>query len=349
MDRVPRPLLIVLVSLAAFGAPATAAAAVPIQPRELGEWHATGEVTDTIVRPRARASAASTHTQRFTDDHGHTLTLSTQVAGLDLTPYARTLAGLHHRGEIQDVIVEVVAPASIAAVCGDPAAIACYSPEDPLRSLRGRMWIPSVHDDLLHIIVHEYGHHVDNQLVNLGHLRSSSCGFDNDGSRNWFFERDADEPIFNAGISCAPEAQWSHLLGELYAEDYTWLNGNRAWRVEMPLGPPTQRHLDALAADLAVPFEPRTRRYERWVGQGNSRFIRMRLRDWTLFTARLAGRPAADLDLYLYTSGAELPFAGSARPRSREQLQGALPPGRYKLEIFAHSKDGRGTLGLFLE
>jgi hypothetical protein len=343
------PLLKLCVSLAAFAALATGAAAAPIEPLVLGEWQAKDPVTDTIVPPRARASAASTRIERFTDEHGHALTLSTELADLDLLPYARTFAGLHHRGEIEDLTVEVVAPASIAEICGDPAALACYSPEDPLRSLRGRIWIPTFDEDLLHIIVHEYGHHVDNQLVNFGHLASSGCGFDNDGSRNWFFERDGDNPIFDAGISCAPIAEWSHLLGEIYAEDYTWLNGNRSWLAEMPLGAPADKHLDALADDLATPFAPIVRRYERRVPQGRSRYIAMKLRNWTLVTARLTGRPAADLDLYLYTSGADLPFAGSARPRSREELQGALPPGNYKLEIFAHSKSGRGTLGLFLE
>ena len=178
---------------------------------------------------------------------------------------------------------------------------------------------------------------------------SPGCGFDNDGSRNWFFERDADEPIFEAGISCAPEAQWNHLLGEVYAEDYTWLNGNRSWRSDMPLGAPTDRHLDALAGDLAAPFETRARRYERWVDHGRSRVHPSAAARLDIAHGPLRGRPAADLDLYLYTSGADLPFAGSARPRSREELQGALPPGSYKLEIFAHSKSGRGTLALFLE
>ncbi len=343
------PLLNTLIVAALALLPANAAAAaVPVEPRDLGEWYAKGEVTDTIVAPVVRARAATTRTETFTDEHGHTLLLTTELPQLDLLPYARTVAALHHRGEIEDLIVEVGSPERSGEICGDPDAVACYAPEDPLRSLRGWMWIPSIDDDLLHIIAHEYGHHVDNQLLNLGHI-DSGCGFDNDGSRNWFFERDADDPIFDAGISCAPEAQWSHLLGEIYAEDYTWLNGNRSWRSEMPLDAPTARHLDALAGDLAAPFETRSRRYARSVHQGRSRFIPMRLRDWTLVTARLTGRPAADLDLYLYAHGADLPFAGSARPRSREELQGALPPGNYRLEIFAHSKSGRGTLQLFLE
>lgn len=345
-----RPLITTLMLAALTLLPAgVASAATPVEAIDLGEWHAKGEVTDTMMPPSARATAASARVERFTDEHGHTLTFITELPGLDLLPYARALAALHHRGEIEDVIVEVVEPTLIGETCGDPDALACYAPEDPPRSVRGRIWLPSFDDDLLHILVHEYGHHVDNQLVNLGHLASSGCGFDNDGSRNWFFERDADDPIFDAGISCAPDAQWNHLLGEVYAEDYTWLNGNRSWLSDMPLGAPVDRHLDALAGDLAVPFETRARRYQRWVGQGRSRFIRMRLRDWTLVTARLTGRPAADLDLYLYTSGADLPFAGSARTRSREELQGALPPGSYKLEIFAHSKNGHGTLRLFLE
>ncbi|MGH2838210.1 MAG: hypothetical protein ACRDJY_07675 [Thermoleophilaceae bacterium] len=344
-----RPLLnsLTLAELALLPAEA-AAAATPVEARALGEWRAKGEVTDTIVAPAAGARAAAARVEQFTDEHGHTLTLATDLPDLDLLPFAEILAGLHHRGEIEDAIVEVAAPESLGEICGNPDAVACYAPEDPDLSLRGRIWIPSGDADLLHVVAHEYGHHVDNQLVNLGHL-DSGCGFDNDGSRNWFFERDADERIFEAGISCHPEAQWTHVLGEIYAEDYTWLSGNRAWRWDMPLKAPTDEHLDALAGDLAAPFETRARRYERFMEQGSSRFIHMRLHDWTLVTARLTGRPAADLDLFLYTSGSELPFAGSARPRSREELQGALPPGSYKLEIFAHSKSGQGTLRLYLE
>ena len=267
---------------------------------------------------------------------------------MNLRPFAETLAGLPHRAEIEDAVVEVVAPGSLGEICGSPDADACYAPEAPGLSSRGRIWIPSSDADLLHVIAHEYGHHVDNQLVNIGHL-NSGCGLDNDGSRNWFFQRDADERIFGAGVSCDPEAQWSHVLGEIYAEDYTWLAGNRTWRYDMPLKAPTAAHLDAIAGDLAAPFETRARRYTRFVKQGHSKFITVRLHDWTLLTARLNGQPSADLDLYLYTSGGDLPFAGSAGPRSREQLQGALPPGSYKLEIFAHSKSGQGTLQLHLE
>ncbi len=112
----------------------------------------------------------------------------------------------------------------------------------------------------------------------------------------------------------------------------------------MPLKAPTAAHLDAIAGDLAAPFEPRTRRYERrFVKQGHSRFIRCGCATGRSSPRASPASPSADLDLYLYTSGADLPFAGSARPRSREELQGALPPGSYKLEIFAHSKSGHGN------
>ena len=33
------------------------------------------------------------------------------------------------------------------------------------------------------------------------------------------------------------------MLGELFAEDYTWLHGNRFWRPDMPVPAPGDRHL----------------------------------------------------------------------------------------------------------
>ena len=47
-----------------------AAAAAPVDGRELGEWHASGEVTDTVVRPATGARAAAARTERFTDSTG---------------------------------------------------------------------------------------------------------------------------------------------------------------------------------------------------------------------------------------------------------------------------------------
>ena len=120
-------------------------------------------------------------------------------------PYAQVIAWLIHFDEIEDVTVEVVAP---DADRGDlrREAVGCYQPEAPGHSPAGWIWVPSVHEDLDHIVVHEYGHHVDNQLTNLAHL-DFGCDVSGDGSRNWFFAREADDSLLDLGISCSPQSR----------------------------------------------------------------------------------------------------------------------------------------------
>ena len=199
--------------------------------------------------------------------------------------------------------VEVVAPDLISAVCG-AEALGCYQPEAPGRSPRGYMWIPSVHEDLVHIIVHEYGHHVDNQLTNLAHLGFGGCDVSGDGSRNWFFTRDADDSLIDLGISCAPQNDWSHMLGELYAEDYTWLHGNRFWRPDMPVRAPGEWHLEAMASDMAAPFKRESRRLSRWVAATRVSRDPVEARPLDVLLGKAHGRRAADLDLYLRKANA---------------------------------------------
>ena len=334
---------LVLMTVVLTLAPGAAASATRIEPRDLGEWRAKGDVHDTVLQPGIRARAAQARFEQFEDQHGHILTLATDIPDVDLTPYAEVFAGMHHYDEIEQVGVTVVEPDETAGICGDPEALACYSPEDPARSYRGWIWIPREHYDLWHIMVHEYGHHVDNQLLNLGHL-GFGCRFDNDGSRNWLFERDVDDRILDAGFSCDPNADWGYLLGELYAEDYTWVNGNRTWRPDMPTRAPAEWHLAALEDDFASPYQPRARRYRKWVRFNRSRWVSLNLRDWTFLTARLTGWRSADLDLYIFRGNARRAFARSRKSGSREQIQRILRPGHYDIQIYAYRDSGYGTL-----
>jgi hypothetical protein len=200
----------------------------------------------------------------------------------------------------------------------------------------------------LHVLVHEYGHHVDNQLANLAH-RDMGCSVANDGSRNWFFTREADDSLLGAGMSCAPDAGWGRALGELYAEDYTWLHGNRFWRSDLPVRAPGEWHLEALASDMAVPFARQTRRRTMRFERRGSRFVSVNLDHWTFFSARLTGRRAADLDLYLRKANARRVLERSRGDGSRERVERVLPPGRYEVEIVASAQSGRGTLRLLLD
>ncbi len=126
--------------------------------------------TRSCRRPRA-PEAATARIERFTDEHGHTLTLATDLPDLNLRPFARDPGRAPPSREIEDAVVEVVAPASTRRDLRRPGRGRLLRAGGLLAlSSRGRIWIPSSDADLLHVIAHEYGHHVDNQLVNLGHL-----------------------------------------------------------------------------------------------------------------------------------------------------------------------------------
>jgi hypothetical protein len=344
--RIARGALLLFV-LAAFPAGASAGAPTPVEPIDIGKWRAKGPIHDTVLPPSGvRARAAATYTEEFVDVGDHVITLTTDIPGLALMPYAQVLAYLIHYDEIEDITVEVVAADQISAVCG-AEALGCYQPEAPGRSPRGYMWIPSVHEDLMHIIVHEYGHHVDNQLVNLAHL-GFGCDVSGDGSRNWFFTRDADDALRDVGISCSPQSDWSHLLAELYAEDYTWLHGNRFWRPDMPVRAPGDLHLEAMSSDMAAPFARQSRRVSWWLPRRESRVIPLKLDHWTFFSAKLTGRRAADLDLYLRKANAQRALARSAGSGSGEKVERVLSPGRYEVRVFASDDSARAKLRLLL-
>jgi hypothetical protein len=335
-----------LTGLALLALPAAASAAepIPVEAAEIGEWRAKGPVRDTVLPPGVRARTAAARTEEFVDVGGHVIAVTTAVPELDLMPYAQVVAWLIHFDEIEDVTLEVVAPERISEVCG-AEALACYQPASPGISPAGWIWIPSVHEDVVHLIAHEYGHHVDNQLTNLAGIRSG-CEVSSDGSRNWFFERDADDGLFDAGLGCAGGAEWSHQLSELFAEDYTWLNGNRVWRPDMLVRSPGEWHLEALASDLAVPFETRSKRYSKHVDSGESRIVKVKLEHWTFFTAELTGRRRADLDLFLRKAHGRRALERSRGAGSHEEVERLLPPGEYEVEVLADADGGRGKLRL---
>jgi hypothetical protein len=352
---------IIAASITAFGvlpalgssqadAAEAARAAEPVKAADLSKLHAKRRVRDSVLRRAPLARAASSRSEEFVDSHGHRIRVSTDLAGIDLASHAGVLAGTLHYDEIEDLQTVVVDPSRIEAICGEGAG-ACYMPEDPKRSYRGVMVIPSEDIDLAHIIVHEYGHHVDLQLDNLAHVfPGSACGSDNDGSRNWFFERDVEDDILGRGVSCDPGAEWDRLLGEVYAEDYAWLVGNRNWVLPRERSP-TRLQLDALNHDLYEPLDRQTHRARHRAWRRSARtFKRLTLDDWRFVTIDLRGPPRAALALYLYERNGRRSVAKSVRPgTSRERVEYVAPPGRYDVVVHAYRRSGNGSVRINLD
>jgi len=356
--RQHRPLLGAIataLALAATGAftPALAAAGglEPVEPYDFSGVEAEKRVVDTILTDRPAAASIPARSETFVDQHGHRITIETDLTELDLRPYAAMLAGTIHYSEIEHVPVEVVQLADIPSICGSAFAVACYGAdlEDSVAPYQGRIWIAADDTDLPHTVVHEYGHHVDNQLDNLGHLPGWGCSFDGDGSRNWFFARQLTDDILGAGFTCSPDANWENLLPELYAEDYAQLNGVSGFDLADVIFPPTQAQKNAIAFDFANPFAPRVVRLARWLRRDGLATKSLTVRHWTFLAITLRGPRGTDFDLFLYKRGGRRPIARSIRPGSRERIERIVKPGQYVAVAYAYRGSATARLAIFLD
>jgi hypothetical protein len=337
MSRSLRVALAALTVLAAAAFAGAASAARLAEPIDLSEVVAKAEVQDAVFTEQP-AKGPPARIEEFVDSHGHRFRIGTDVPGVDLAPYANVLASTVHRNETAKVLVEVVLPEQMTTVCG-PEALACYW-ADPQNRGSGWMYLPTVDPDLVHIIVHEYGHHVDNQLTNLAHL-DARCPMLGDGSRNWFVARNPRGFLCNA-------SEWDTDLGELFAEDYTVLSGIDDW-VLRTVAPPTAGQLRQLAFDIANPLRPRRFSDSGYVSRQRVFAKRFAVKHWTRFGALLTGPSGTNFDLFLYRAGVTKALGGSARAGSRELVRGLIRPGKYELLVYAYRGSGRANLRVKLD
>jgi hypothetical protein len=322
------------VSCAAVLAPSALAANRLPENVEIEGVASNHAVRDVIVERSARAVPARIET--FADAQGRAIRIGTDIQGIDLAPYASVLAQTLHGAEISTVLVEVVPWSAIEAACGAPQVVGCYFPSQ-LRIVvtdydaRGA-------DELVHTIVHEYGHHVDQQLENLGHLDPRCTG--GDGSRSWWWARAPTR------FTC-DSWNWELLLAELYAEDYAAANGIVGWQLTTA-APPTAWVRSRIAYDFATRFGPRALTRSGWVRRHRWRSWSFTVRHWTWLTATLRGPYRADLDLYLFRAGAQRPLRKSLRLGSSERIVHTLRPGRYEIAVWATRAGGRATMRLAL-
>jgi hypothetical protein len=243
--------------------PASAMAALP-RAHRVDVSHAKGSAGPIDLGAKLRFSAYAkarrqvpVKEEQYQDEHGHVLTLGTDNASVDLAPFANLLASTYHYDEIELVRVFVTDEATLTDICGATAA-ACYGADGPGKRT-GLMVISYEDDNITHAVIHEYGHHVDNNQYNLGRL--SDCGTSGDGSRRWFFARDMQDRILDR-LSCDPRGDWGQLLPEVYAEDYAQMVGipRSEYHPAITVPPPSTRQKRQLKADLDSPFTPVTRK-----------------------------------------------------------------------------------------
>jgi hypothetical protein len=327
-------LALVLAVLAASAAP-TALGARALPQIELDGVVAERPVRDAVLDDLQRA--APSRVEIFPDAHGHRITIGTDIPDLDLSWYAAVLQQTLHGVEIEQVLVEVVPWAAIEAVCGAPGAVGCYTPSQ--RRIVVTDHDPSGTDELIHTIVHEYGHHVDSQLENLGHLDWRCLA--RDGSRNWWWFR------VPRRFACTGRA-WDLLIAELYAEDYAVANGVRTWQLAT-IGPPAASDIGRLRYDFRTRFVPRTVRGARFVRRHRRVVWNVSVKHWTRLAAVVRGPSGADLDLYLYRRGRARPLRRSERRGSLERIVHEIRPGRYQVVVRAARAGGRAAIRVRLD
>ncbi|MGH2959628.1 MAG: hypothetical protein ACRDKE_08485, partial [Solirubrobacterales bacterium] len=169
-------LRIALLGVAALCAAALMAgpafAAEPAGKVDLSKVKSKGPITDVILdkAPNAAGIAKAKARAAFADSAGRNIAIDSTVPGADLNAVAAALNSTYHGAEIVDLIVHVVKLADIPTICGSPEAQACYKSTDPTRNGKGEIWFGHDDPDWIHALVHEYGHHMDNQLLNIAHL-----------------------------------------------------------------------------------------------------------------------------------------------------------------------------------
>lgn len=304
--------------------------------------------------PRARASShPPTRVESYSDEHRHRFVIGTSIAGLDLQRVADVIVRIIHRDELSELRVKVVALSEMGEECGQ-GAVGCYRPDDDGDPpFSGEMTLAFDDPNLVETIVHEYGHHMDYQLTNLGHF-DKRCSYDRDGSRRWFFARDLEDQIFSRGGRCvaSTDMEYQRLLGELYAEDFKVLNGITTWGLSA-FRSPTPPMLAALLKDIDSAFTP-TRfsfggRLPVRAGKFRHDYRRHKFKVTTptIFRAMLRSSSRRDFDLYLYRSQGRDPIEKSERRGASERIDSLiLPPGLYSIEVFSKTSRDRGRYSL---
>ena len=300
----------------------------------------------------AAAAAASiddltpARVERFADKHGRTFAVGSDIAGIDLSRYARIVAATIHGDEIERVQVLVATDEQLVDLCG-PGAAACYYGADD-GSGWGQINVAASDRDIRHSLLHEYGHHLDNQLVGLGRgvrFGQLSCALGADGSRRWLFARERQSQIVSRHrVGCSATTPWERLLPELFAEDYVYAHGLREWELR-PYSPPSRATLAALRADLARPFQPRTVTWRGRVAAGGRRVRALALAAPTFLRMTINARGGVRLALTVVQRGRQL--AGTRARGATERTTAVLPPGRYRL--VARSLGASGTFLVRIE
>lgn len=178
------------------------------------------------------------------DAQGRTITFDVQAPNVDTEWYASVLRAAAHGDEISTVTIRIVPEPQIALLCGASAS-ACYTgrggPETVI--------VPAGRSRLLeHILLHEYGHHLDLnwRVPGVSELNGTSA---------WWSAREMAGLLANRQVAFNYSLGWDHSIGEIFAEDYAYIHEGTRYLIPW-LQPPDAALKAALFAELGTPTEP---------------------------------------------------------------------------------------------
>ncbi|MCC6832759.1 MAG: hypothetical protein IT200_15570 [Thermoleophilia bacterium] len=184
-------------------------------------------------------AAATAETVTADDGRGNTMRFSLEAPGASAAEPARILRDSVHGAEVATVLVHLVPAAQVGVLCGSATARACYRGR---YDGTGEITVPAVAaPELDRVLLHEYGHHVDNNARN--------TGTEPDGTPGWWRERGVATLLADGRVARDYALGWDRSVGELFAEDYVQLNVRAAFAFDW-IAPPSQAVLDAMRQDI---------------------------------------------------------------------------------------------------
>lgn len=318
---------------------------------DLTKVKAKGVVKDVILdsAPKVAGIAKTKARAAFADSAGRNIAIDTTIPGLDLAPAAAVLNSTYHGAEIADVTVHVVTLAEIATICGTAQALACYLPTDPAHNGKGQLWFGADDPDWKHSLVHEYGHHTDNQLLNIAHLTDfgigKGCGIDGDGSRDWFVARILAGNLQNK-FSCTA-TNWENLMPELYAEDFVVLNGIIGWQLTTA-SPPSSTVLKGMKYDIDNGLKLSSSKVTKTIKHAHTYTKTISTPNVSFLYVYVSGASGRDFDVWVYPHGNRRLWSKANTRGRKETYFDLIDVGRWDVKISARKRTGKAKIQIQL-
>jgi hypothetical protein len=204
-------------------------------------------VTVILVAAALPAAPAAARIVIRADSAGRKMTFDVRASRVDVNWYAGILRRARHGAELENVVVRIVPASAIATRCGRTAG-SCYLPGWHSATIV----VPAGRGaDVAHLLVHEYGHHIDDSYAMTEGADHGPPGSDAPAAVHWWAARHIARLLNVGRVTYSYRLGWSHSIAEIFAEDYAVMNLHTSSRIGS-LAQPMRAVLAGLRADVAA-------------------------------------------------------------------------------------------------